>query len=220
MSTQVENYWLAAALVLCTHACVLCARAGGVTLLGVIVNCTVYLCRWRDVTCRHLYYVLELVYYVLVQVKWCYMSSSVLCTRAGVLCAGAGGEMLRVVICIMYSSWCIMCWCRWSDVTCRHLYYVLELVYYVPVQVEWRCYVRQPRTTVEWLLSVIRLTMTGACCLLVDWTVCLAHNICQLLYLSLMNLDLIFTIVVKQHAGNLTAVCVVSVFVYICSFHH
>ena len=153
MSTQVENYWLAAALVLCTHACVLCARAGGVTLLGVIVNCTVYLCRWRDVTCRH-------------------------------------------------------------------LYYVLELVYYVPVQVEWRCYVRQPRTTVEWLLSVIRLTMTGACCLLVDWTVCLAHNICQLLYLSLMNLDLIFTIVVKQHAGNLTAVCVVSVFVYICSFHH
>jgi len=66
----------------------------------------------------------------------CYMSSSVLCIRAGVLCASAGGVTLRVVICIVYSCWCIMCRCRWSDVTCRHLYCVFVLVYYVLVQVE------------------------------------------------------------------------------------
>ena len=68
--------------VLCAHADVLCARADGVTLLRVIVNCAVCLCRWSDVTCCHLYCVLVLVYYVLVQVEWRYVLSSVLCRAA------------------------------------------------------------------------------------------------------------------------------------------
>jgi len=96
------------------------------TYMLYVVICIVYSCwcimcqcRWSDVTCRHLYCVFVLVYYVPVQVEWRYMSSSVLCIRAGVLCAGAGGVTLHVVICIVYSCWYIMCRCRWSDVvTC------------------------------------------------------------------------------------------------------
>jgi len=52
----------------------------------------------------------------------------------------------------------------WSASFCdSHLYCVLT-------QVEWRCYVRQPRTTVELLSYVIQLTITGEFCgLLFEW---------------------------------------------------
>jgi len=61
--------------VLCTaRAGVLCARAGGVILLGVTVNCTVYLCTAGGVmlvtvTCCHLYCVLMQMYCALVPME-------------------------------------------------------------------------------------------------------------------------------------------------------